>query len=760
MIIYGWGNFNRRDHGLVRGRCRSCGRRGFLRSYTSSKFFTLYFVPLIPLGKQKIVADCSHCKKAYGMGWREWKRLHATALPQAIAAYEQHPADAEAAKTALGTIINLQDRPSLERIGPPIHRAFAQDANMLTLLAGTYSYLCQDREADALYLQAVGLSDDPAIAAEAHAHLEEQKLTPPRPHNRLLQSLPVFIVPAAIFIALATFVQRGVTARPEHAYVLNGLDRSYTVVINGESIKLAPHKRVPGFMLHYGRNTIAPSADSAFLDAQDFAIDASWYERVFGAPLFVVNPDEAAVLMWERGGYASGGAPENAYAYELATGQLCHVYRGIDFPFQPLPDTIQMPASSSIEYRTRVTDLGQRDVQNVIAMLQERGQTQAIQAYLRARLRAGDGGDTLIYVAARVLPRAEFGGLAEPHLAARPIAIAWHRAYQDVFEDTPEGGDLVARYRALVAQEPESSTLAYLLSRVVDDPDESMQILERAVKLPHPSGYAFYGRAFDRMIEGDFAGALADCDEAVRLEPAVEQFRSVRRDILYGLQQYDAVEKETGNLLKDRSPDLSAFYEHVYRLGKLGRAATGRTEIPSFLGLLPALGAAQRATATAYLESALDLAAGNRTAFAATIGRAGESSFAFEKELVAGHLDAALKLAGGADDPAGLLGHLTLYVLLAHAGRPEAAGELAQAVKALGDGTASQKRWSAWLRGDAAPDPRRAAFEIYDIDNHGVFLAALAQKFPARADDYLERARKLHYRETVHLLALADVLSL
>ena len=65
MIIYGWGNFNRRDHSVVRGTCQSCGRYGYQSSYTSSKFFTLYFIPVIPLDVLGEYVECDGCRATW-----------------------------------------------------------------------------------------------------------------------------------------------------------------------------------------------------------------------------------------------------------------------------------------------------------------------------------------------------------------------------------------------------------------------------------------------------------------------------------------------------------------------------------------------------------------------------------------------------------------------------------------------------------------------------------------------------------------------
>jgi hypothetical protein len=397
MIIYGWGYFNRRDHSVIRATCQSCGRHSHMPSYTSSRFFTLYFIPLIPLGTQKVIQDCPHCKQARVLSLRKWNKLRRTDLPAAITAYEANPTNVEAVKHALGTILGVHDRAALRRVGPQIRRAFERDADVLRFLAGTYDYLCMDKEADEAYLAAMSVSDDAELAAEANLHMEAQKLAKPAPPNRVLQSLPVLIVPAALVFLLTMFVQRAATSGIDEAHLLSGLDRAYTVEINGAKVTLAPHQRIPGHMLVYGENKIQPAEGSEFVEANTFAIDASWFSRAFGGPLVVVNPDQAALVLWERSGYASGTVPDSAYQFKFSTGRVLHTFDDIDYPFQDFPSSITTKQSSGVTYRYRVSDFGERDPQRVAQVLMGNQLGDELQGYLRARLRASDDGDEFFW---------------------------------------------------------------------------------------------------------------------------------------------------------------------------------------------------------------------------------------------------------------------------------------------------------------------------------------------------------------------------
>lgn len=61
MIIFGWGGGKAKNHGpAVAQVCSSCGREGFLNYFTITKWFRLYFIPIIPYKTRHFLA-CPVC---------------------------------------------------------------------------------------------------------------------------------------------------------------------------------------------------------------------------------------------------------------------------------------------------------------------------------------------------------------------------------------------------------------------------------------------------------------------------------------------------------------------------------------------------------------------------------------------------------------------------------------------------------------------------------------------------------------------------
>ena len=762
MIIYGWGYFNRRDHSVIRDHCPACSQRGHFKSYRSSKFFTLYFVPVIPLGTEKIISECPQCKRALTMPLRKWTKLKKTELPAAVAKYEATPDDEAAALELLGALSGLHGRTTLLRVGPQIRAAFARNPKILAHLAGAYSHLCLDKEADAVYLEAVGLSTDEQIAAAASAHIELQKLPKPKPPHRLWQSLPVMIVPAVLVMVFASFAQKAASGRPKDAFLINGLDHPYSVVINDRPVTLQPRQRTRADMIVFGENKIAPADGHTYIPAAAFEVDVPWYRRAFDHTLVVVNPDQAAVLLWERTGYAYPKPSGNTHSFTIAAGAAHYLYSDIDFPFQVFPATIDTPADGSVVYRTRVSDLARLDTRQLVQLFLEQKQTALLQAHLRARLRSPHTDATLIHLGANFVPREEFLALAEPRLSTRPVEIEWHRAYQTLVENTAEGADLVARYAAYTAQEPTDADLAYLYGRIVTDLDESRTFFERALQSDKPSAHAANALAYYYLLEGDFARSREYSSIAVNQDPDSEAFKNLRNDVLLGCKDYDTLEREAGNLLASKNPTYPAFYKHVYRLGKLGRAVEANAEIARFLEKLnqaEPMDAAARLEGEAYLKTALACALRDREALAMAVANLAGNGWRFQQSILANDLTAALRLAQKDPASVGVNGRLILYILLAQANRSADADEqLAAAVAELAKGVSDQKLWAGWLSGVPAPEPRLATHSCYDVDSHFLYLAALAQKHPSRSAEYIERAAALKTQDSFYSLALGQVL--
>ncbi len=84
--------------------CEACGRPGALESYDATLCFCVVFVPLIPLGKKRILDECPSCRRHRVMKRSDYEALRAEALESVNAAFGDRLASEEALVEAIATL--------------------------------------------------------------------------------------------------------------------------------------------------------------------------------------------------------------------------------------------------------------------------------------------------------------------------------------------------------------------------------------------------------------------------------------------------------------------------------------------------------------------------------------------------------------------------------------------------------------------------------------------------------------------------------
>lgn len=92
MIIWGWGGGKPKDLGpAFPSQCSRCGREGFTRYFTVTKWFRLYFIPLIPYSTKHFLV-CPVCTDANELTTKE-SRARAEQLVAVTARYTSGAVD-------------------------------------------------------------------------------------------------------------------------------------------------------------------------------------------------------------------------------------------------------------------------------------------------------------------------------------------------------------------------------------------------------------------------------------------------------------------------------------------------------------------------------------------------------------------------------------------------------------------------------------------------------------------------------------------
>ena len=85
-----WG---KRDIHTVRQGCEHCGKLGEFLSYDTRSYFVFIFIPIIPLGKKRIIEQCPSCRKHTAVRYRDFQRLRQHELPEAVEGEEIDPSE-------------------------------------------------------------------------------------------------------------------------------------------------------------------------------------------------------------------------------------------------------------------------------------------------------------------------------------------------------------------------------------------------------------------------------------------------------------------------------------------------------------------------------------------------------------------------------------------------------------------------------------------------------------------------------------------
>ena len=98
------------DAVVRRGTCEFCGRRTQIKSYDTTTYFTFFYVPLIPLGKKRVLDECGVCTKHRAVPLAKWDQAKRADLDAAADAATADRGNDEKAAKAVATAMGYQAR--------------------------------------------------------------------------------------------------------------------------------------------------------------------------------------------------------------------------------------------------------------------------------------------------------------------------------------------------------------------------------------------------------------------------------------------------------------------------------------------------------------------------------------------------------------------------------------------------------------------------------------------------------------------------
>jgi len=766
MIVYGWGGtYNKRDFEHRWGPCENCGRVGCLLSFTCTKFVSVFFVPLFPHGSLRFVEYCPSCKTGRAMPLSQWKKLRRTVLAEALDEFERNPADEEAAGNALDAVQSLGLDEDFARIAPHLIREFSHNPRILARAGWAFTRFGLREEG----VQVIEASLRMEEHAEARAVLDEIRehpvQPPPRFPSRVWSLLPVLLLPGFLALfALVGFLMLE-KAAPRHAILVNGTSYDYTVLINGEEVAVRAGGR-KHLDVSYGAVRLAPAPGGIAVDAAEFQLETSFFNRASSELVFLINPDRTALIALNTVVYTNDPDPYIEEGQPYRVGRAFYRFEDVDYVFSTPPDSLETsserPGAFTRSHLEHLNEVTPAQIYN--GVFENHGQEAAV-AFARDVLRFDPEQEVLLPVACAYLPEAELLELMRPVLARRPVLVEWHRQYHELMERVKREWDLIGEYRGHLDADPENTALLYLLGRLVYDREEALQLFNQAAGGPKPEPFAHFALAYGACERGDFTTALEHVREAIRLDPERSLFGNFETELLLADGSWtQLIDKLTASLEAGDPPEDFALFCYGVLTAALQpqKAAKVRSDYRHSISLE----ALSNSNAGEWLELAAKFEATralwNRDAvkFAAEARKIDDEGWEYEAALAAGEIETAVGLLGEIEaSPEGGYAHLGLYALASSVGNSKAAGvELQHAVDLLSEGTRDQKRIASWFTDTKHPPTHEDTLAVaLGPATRKLVACALGTRYPDSRDEFFASAKILNFHRDAWYLPVRRI---
>ena len=834
-----YGKTNRRTH---QGVCSQCHHQTELKSYDTRLWAVVLYIPVFPLGRKRVIEECSVCSRHGVMPLDDWHRVQRR-CQETVAAYQQSPADTELAKEALLAIASYRDVDGFVELAKLIEQHLTAHAPTMTMVGGAYMLFNRRDDAQRVLRASLAVTEQDEELREALAECLMQEGKPDEaepllqhiidkgipdragalyqlaqtyqmqgrhPHaiasfehaervNPLMAQDPTFqqlrnaseerlgstakVVPtqvvaqakrsttmkklrrlapvAAALLLAAYLVVAWVQGMSRQVFVVNGLGKPYTVLLNGERYDLTP-QRATAVRLPEGRVRVEIADAPAGIEPETVTIATSLWTRPFSGATFVINPDRAAVLEKIRVFYADIHRSSHQPQVTLAAGQVLHRFDGLDYVFEPLPDQITVSDKSDAVARDALgvygQDYGFSPAMALMNAMDELGpKAAATAAKVHLLMEPGVSDDEYLSVLGRTMEPDAMRDFLGSRLEQRPVQMQWHRAYQQAMRAADRLADAEQQYSAMLEKEPGNSDLMYLLARVVEAPQRGADLCQRAIAAPKPSGWAHYWLGGYYLAAGEFESGAEHFLKATQMLPEVRDVRQLAREGLMAAERWDTL---CQMLEVDVEADLTSAvialpllaYVHQQRGdvaamdAALERLRLRLTEID------PRLAAAEVAAVGAVLQ----YAAGETSAYFEAVKDSPRDQLAMAGLLTAGDLLGArrrLERMQLDDDSAAVWNLLVYLAAKARSDADAAEAHLMLAIQTLQKGDDTERAYAELLSGGSLQTLDRGLHEHDDAGRKAAVLVSAGLAQPACRDKAFALAAKLNYdKRFPHLL--------
>ena len=602
------------------GTCPHCRRNVNLVSYDTRLWFVVFFIPIIPLTRKRIIDQCPSCRRHYVTSLDEWEVNKQLSISGAMSEFRDDPTP-EKAIAAHRQLLGFHQSAQADEFGQTMAERFPESTNVLLYLGHANEHVGRQGKAREFFRRELALRPD---LPEARLAVAEDLLTQGKPDEAR---------------ALLDFLEQPGAARVYSAAPLEHLGNVYQALgRHPEALELYAQvlREIPEAGQHAGfRKKVKASEKAAgrpesMLPKRQFswrglfsrggsgnrrgwlvlavalvlaalgAVGANfWTSRhrqiylvnAYDQPATVqvdrfapvqVSPHEHATLPLAEGShhaavtgpvhYSSVSIPSDVSFY---TGEKFRLFPDVDHPFEPLPESVQMNRDERERVLSGLSMLRTDTDSLVQKLLAEKRTAQALDFY-EARLRAFPEEPGLATAYLRATLAAGQGARARETLrgglARRPVDISWHRAYQTAARlGAVDPASLRGEYDALLAADPGNSALLYLRGRLCERPKESEGYFVRATSADAQNAWPLFGSAYNHVLDGDWNGGRPLMEKAVRLSPHNSEMAALFFEIRLALDETAALATEARHEFSAAPTDASILIHLIDALNAAGR---------------------------------------------------------------------------------------------------------------------------------------------------------------------------------------------
>jgi tetratricopeptide (TPR) repeat protein len=172
--------------------CRSCQRVATLTSYDTRLWFVVVFVPIIPLGRKRVIDQCSVCSRHMAMDLRRYETEREVQTSASVDQYRASPT-VETALRSHGELMGFHDLERAAEVRSDALRRYPRDAGLREALADQLVPMGLIDEARGLRSEAEAIDPKaPAVLIrQAHQHMTDGDLDEARASLRFAEAAGV-----------------------------------------------------------------------------------------------------------------------------------------------------------------------------------------------------------------------------------------------------------------------------------------------------------------------------------------------------------------------------------------------------------------------------------------------------------------------------------------------------------------------------------------------------------------------------------------